>query len=194
MIARLAADRRGATFVEFTLIAPVMLLLLMGLFDLCYRSYAQSILNGAVQSAGRRATLEGNASGTSTAAIDSAVVAQVRLIARDIRWESSRKNYQTFGNIRAEPFDDSNHNSQYDVGECYSDVNGNHQWDVNPGKDGQGGANDITLYTMSMTYPRLFPLHGLMGLSTEQTISAQTLLKNQPYGAQSKSSPDTICS
>ncbi len=194
MIARLSRDRRGATFVEFALLAPVMLLLLMGLFDLCYRSYAQSILNGAVQSAGRRATLEGNASGTSTAAIDSAVVAQVRVIARNIRWESSRKSYQTFGNIRAEPFDDSNHNNQYDVGECYSDVNGNHQWDANAGKDSQGGANDITLYTMSMTYPRLFPLYGLMGLSAEQTISAQTLLKNQPYGAQSTNTPETICS
>ena len=193
MIARLAADRRGAALIEFVLIAPVMLLLLMGLFDLCYRSYAQSILNGAVQSAGRRATLEGNASGTSTAAIDSAVVAQVRVIARNVRWESSRKFYQTFGNVRAEPFDDSNHNGQYDIGECFSDVNGNRRWDANPGRDGQGGANDITLYTMSITYPRLFPLHGLMGLSADQTITAQTLLKNQPYGAQSANSPETIC-
>lgn len=190
---RLLRDRRGATLVEFAMIAPVMLLLLMGLFDLCYRSYAQSILTGAVQAAGRRATLEGNASGTSTAAIDDAVVKQVRAIARDVRWESSRKHYSAFGDVRAEPFDDTNHNNQYDVGECYSDVNANLRWDSDAGSTGQGGANDITLYSMSMTYPRLFPLYGLMGLSTEQTISAQTLLKNQPYGAQSANSPDTIC-
>ncbi len=190
---RLLRDRRGATIAEFAMIAPVMLLLLMGLFDLCYRSYAQSILTGAVQAAGRRATLEGNASGTSTAAIDETVVKQVRAIARNVRWESTRKHYSTFGDVRAEPFDDTNHNNQYDIGECYSDVNGNLRWDSDPGSTGQGGANDITLYTMSMTYPRLFPLYGLMGMPSEQTISAQTLLKNQPYGAQSANSPDTIC-
>lgn len=194
MIRRLASDRRGATVIEFTLIAPVMLLLLMGLFDLCYRSYAQSILNGAVQSAGRRATLEGNASGTSTAAIDNVVVSQVRVIAKGLHWESSRQHYQAFGEVRGEPFDDSNHNGQYDAGECYSDINGNRNWDANPSQDGQGGANDITLYKITITYPRLFPLYGLMGLPPEQTIEAQTLLKNQPYGAQSTVTAETICS
>lgn len=190
----LLGDRRGATLIEFALIAPVMLLLLMGLLDLCHHSYVQSILNGAVQTAGRRATLEGNASGTSTAAIDQAVIGQVRAVANNLTWESSRKHYASFGDVRAEPFDDSNHNNQYDIGECYSDVNGNRRWDSDAGDDGQGGANDITLYTMSVSYPRLFPLYGLMGLPNRETVSAKTLLKNQPYGAQATSTAETICS
>jgi Flp pilus assembly pilin Flp len=189
----LVHDRRGATLTEFALVAPVMLLMLMGLFDLCYQSYAQSILNGAVQAAARRATLEGNSSTTTTAALDAAVVSQVRVIARNLRWDSDRKSYASFGDIRAEPFSDTNANGRYDLGECFSDANGNGVWDSDPGVTGQGGANDVTLYTINITYPRLFPLYGLMGASPEQTITARTLLKNQPYGAQAISTPATIC-
>jgi Flp pilus assembly pilin Flp len=190
---RFLRDRRGVTLIEFALISPVMLLMLMGLFDLCYQAYAQAILNGAVQAAGRRATLEGNSSTSATASIDASVVSQVRVIANNLKWKSSRQYYSTFGNVRAEPFNDTNRNNQYDPGECFSDTNNNTVWDRDAGRTGQGGANDITLYSINIIYPRLFPLYGLMGLPAEETITARTMLKNQPYGAQSQSAPATIC-
>jgi Flp pilus assembly pilin Flp len=190
---RFAHDERGVTIVEFALVAPVMLLLLMGLFDLCYRAYAQSILTGAVQAAGRRGTLEGNASTTATATLDATVIRQMRAVANNLTWNSSRKSYRSFSRIGAEPFDDVNHNGRYDSGECYSDINNNNRWDADAGNDGQGGANDITVYTMTVTYPRLFPLTGLMGVPPTQAISASTRLKNQPYGSQAADAPETRC-
>ena len=57
-------------------------------------------------------------------------------------------------------------------------------WDADPGLSGQGGANDVTLYTMTITYPRLFPVTKALGVSSTQTITATTLLKNQPYATQ----------
>ena len=51
----------------------------------------------------------------------------------------------------------------------------------------------MTLYTMTLTYPRLFPVAGLMGWSNSATISAQTLLKNQPYASQQTVTATTIC-
>lgn len=190
---RFVRDRRGATVVEFALVAPVMLLLLMGLFDLCYRAYAQSILTGAVQAAARRGTIEGNSSTAATAVLDAAVINQVRPVANNLTWTSTRKYYRSYSNVAAEPFDDANHNGQYDIGECYSDINDNHRWDTDPGNTGQGGANDITVYTMTVTYPRLFPLTGFLGLPDTQEISASTRLKNQPYGSQSTNAPETRC-
>lgn len=190
---RFARDERGATIVEFALVAPVMLLLLMGLFDLCYRAYAQSILTGAVQAAGRRGTLEGNSSANATAALDAAVIGQMKAVANNLTWTSSRKFYRSYSNITAEPFDDANHNDRYDAGECYSDINNNLRWDADPGNSGQGGANDVTVYTMTVTYPRLFPLTGFMGLPAKQEISASTRLKNQPYGSQAADAPETRC-
>lgn len=190
---RFARDARGATLVEFALVAPVMMLLLMGLFDLCYRAYTQAVLTGAVQAAGRRGTLEGNSSNAVTAALDAAVIAQLRPIARNLEWQSDRKYYRSYSTISAEPFDDANHNNQYDPGECYTDVNNNSRWDADPGNSGQGGANDITVYTMTVTYPRLFPLTAMMGLPDKQVISASTRLKNQPYGSQASDAPETRC-
>ncbi|KQM41389.1 TadE/TadG family type IV pilus assembly protein [Sphingomonas sp. Leaf10] len=193
MIARLNRDRRGATFVEFALLAPVLLLLLMGLFDLSYRSYVQALLTGALQQAARNGTLEGNATTSAAAAIDEQVIRQVRPVAANLTWTSKRSYYRNYDGVDAEPFDDANRNNKYDPGECFTDMNGNRLWDADPGLDGQGGANDITIYTVEVTYPRLFPLTGLMGLPPDQKISATSALKNQPYDTQSTAAAERIC-
>ncbi|WP_242137051.1 TadE/TadG family type IV pilus assembly protein [Sphingomonas sp. TREG-RG-20F-R18-01] len=198
----IASDVRGAALVEFAFVAPVMLLLMMGLCDLIYQVYAKSVLNGAVQKAGRDATIQGGAQQTDT--LDARVLTGMSgLFSLPTNscattpvagsWCSSRKSYATFSTIGAEPFTDSNNDGIRQVGECYSDINGNKQWDADAGIAGQGGANDVTLYTMSVTYPRIFPIAGLIGWPTTVTITTTTLLKNQPYATQAASSPATIC-
>lgn len=180
-------DERGVTIVEFALVVPVLLLVILGLSDLCYRCYTQAILDGAVQKAGRDATIEGSAAQSST--IDAAVISQVQQIAKNATFASTRLNYDNYTSVAPEPFVDSKQNGVYDGicnhGEPYTDVNGNGRYDTDPGVAGQGGASDVTKYTMTVTYPRLFPLTGLLGWSTSQVISASTILKNQPYATQS---------
>jgi Flp pilus assembly protein TadG len=200
---RLARARRGATIVEFGLVAPVMLLLVMGLGDMLYQGYLQSILTGAVQKAGRDSGIEGGASTSS--AIDATVISIVQQIVKsptqscststsgNATWCSSRKTYDTFTEVAPEPFTDTNGNGVRDAHECFTDENGNGTWDADPGVSGQGGASDVTLYTMSITYPRLFPVAGLFGWSNRQTVSASTLLKNQPYATQTTTAATTIC-
>ena len=186
-------DDRGVTIVEFALVVPVLLLLILGLSDLCYRCYAQAILDGAVQKAGRDATIEGAAGQSST--IDAAVISQVQQIAKSATFASTRLNYDTYTSIAPEPFIDTKYSGVYDGicnhGESYTDVNGNGQYDTDPGVAGQGGASDVTKYTMVVTYPRLFPLAGMLGWSTSQVISASTILKNQPYATQTTTTPIT---
>ncbi len=181
-------EERGVAIIEFALVVPVLLLLILGLSDLCYRCYAQAILDGAVQKAGRDATIEGAASQSST--IDASVISQVQQIARNATFVSTRSNYDTYTSVAPEPFVDSGQNGVYDGicnhGESYTDVNGNGLYDTDPGITGQGGASDVTKYTMTVTYPRLFPLGGMLGWSTSQIISASTILKNQPYATQTR--------
>ena len=188
---RIRRDTRGATLIEFAIVSPVMLLLIMGLCDLCYRAYAQSILTGAVQRSARDATIEGSADSLDT--LDARVFAAVKQVSQKATWSSTRKTYRAFADVAPEPFTDSNGNNKYDMGECFSDINGNKVWDADPGKTGQGNANDVTVYTMTVNYPRLFPLQ-VAGFTPMQTISAKTILKNQPYGVQATSDPVTICS
>ncbi len=187
----LTRDTRGATIVEFAIVAPVMMMLLMGLCDLAYQIYAQSILDGAMQKAGRDAALQGG--GTKSADLDKNVQDMVKKIAANATFTVSRVNYDSFSVIKPEPFTDSNGNGVRNAGECFTDVNDNGVWDSDPGLAGQGGANDVTLYTMTVTYPRLFPVAGLLGWSSSQTISASTLLKNQPYASQSVAAAKQVC-
>lgn len=194
MIARLAkrlrGNRRGATIVEFAIVTPVMMVLLMGLFDLLYQQYAQSILTGAVQKAGRDSAIQG----ADTSVADAKVVTMMdTLIATPsqscpsttaVTWCSVRYAYDNFTEVAPEPFTDSNNDGRCDNGEPFSDVNANGTWDANPGASGEGGANAVALYTMTITYKRLFPVAGLLGMSPNATIQASTLLKNQPYATQ----------
>lgn len=187
----LLGDRRGVTLIEFGLVAPVMLLLLMGLMDLSYRLYVQSILNGAMQQAGRAASLE---SGPGVLGdIDAKVISSVREVANNLTWESSHKAFSDYSKIGPEPFIDGNSNGQRDPGECYSDTNDNNRWDADPGKTGAGGAKDSVVYKMIIRYPRVFPLAGLMGGSPEQEISSTTILKNQPFNSQNAVTPVSRC-
>lgn len=190
-LSRLRRNRRGVTVVEFAIVAPVMMILLMGICDLAYQVYAQSILNGALQKAGRDSAIQGGAE--NSAAIDAKVTAMVQKIAANATVTFSRKNYDSFSVIKPEPFTDTNNNGVRNPGECFTDVNGNGVWDADPGLSGQGGANDVAIYTATVTYPRLFPVAGLFGWPSTQTISSTTLLKNQPYASQGTTTPATVC-
>lgn len=179
---RLAADRRGATIIEFAIVAPVMVLLILGLGDLMYQIYAQSLLDGAVQKAARDSALEGGSDQAST--FDDRVLSMVKLIAPNATYASQRKSYSTFSSVKPEDFTDKNKNGVCDNGESFTDINGNKTWDLDPGIGSQGGADDVVKYTMNITYPRLFPMGKLLGWSDKVTISSSTYLKNQPYDTQ----------
>lgn len=188
----LRRDQRGVTAVEFAVVSPVMLLMLMGLSDVAYQVWARAMLNGAVQQAGRNSALETGV--TQQTAIDNLVKATVRDISPQATFTFQRRNYSDFASVnRPEDFTDSNGNGFYNSPECFSDVNGNGMWDADRGVTGQGGADDVTEYTVTATYPRLFPLAGFLGWSPNQVITAKTVLKNQPYDDQSVRTPVVIC-
>ena len=188
----LRRDARGVTAIEFAFVAPVMLLLLMGMCDLAYRSYVQAMLTGAMQKAGRDSTIQG--ASNSTAALDAKVIGWVRSVAANATYSSTRKSYSTFSQIKPETFVDANSNGTFDVAtECFTDTNGNNSWDADPGTTGQGSANDVVLYKMTVTYPRLFPLYGMMGWGANQQLTATTVLKNQPWAAQSVYTSRQVC-
>ena len=199
---RLLRDRSGVTAIEFGIVAPVFALMLMGLSDLSYQVYAKEILAGAMQKAGRDSAIQGGAQ--QAGEIDAKVIGMINRIMVDVTpscattppastYCAKRLSYATFAVVGPERFVDANANNIRDPGECYDDVNGNTQWDAEPGAAGQGGANDVTLYTMSITYPRLFPMGRLMGWSANQTISAQTLIKNQPFATQTVTTVQQRC-
>ncbi|MBN8483347.1 MAG: pilus assembly protein [Sphingomonadales bacterium] len=183
-IKRLRQDRDGVSVVEFALLAPVLLTMLMGLLDLAYNMYTAQMLQGAIQNAARQSTLEG-ASGRE-AAIDASVTSAVRAIAPNSTLTFNRESYSSFSEAgRPEDYVDQNANGTCDNGELYEDANGNGAWDTDTGTTGFGGARDAVVYSVSVTYERPFPVFALIpGQTSTYTLNTSTILRNQPFGAQ----------
>lgn len=191
MIRRLNRNMRGATAVEFALIMPVLLMLVLGSFELGLAQYLRSVLEGAMQQAGRNSSLQSGAASQSQ--IDAYVRAQVQSVFPGATVEFVRSNYSTFSDVSApEDFTDSNANGHYDSGECFVDVNDNRRWDADRAKSGLGGANDVVLYTATVTYSSTLPVAGL-GLSPVQRLTSSTTLRNQPFSSQTSRTAVQIC-
>lgn len=183
----LKRDDAGAALVEFALVAPVLLLLIMGMMDVGHRIYATAILQGSVQKAARDASLDDGSANAAT--IDNRVkelmlpVLQPEPISN---FDFQRRNYSNFSDVsRPEDFTDTNNDGECNNGEPYDDANGNGIWDADRGAAGQGNAKDAVLYTVRVAYPRLFPMAKLIGLPEDEVIEASTVLRNQPFGEQS---------
>lgn len=179
---------RGATVIEFALLAPVLAVLLMGAFDLSHTLYVQSALQGVVQKTARDSALEGGTDAEVMAALDKKVRDQILQLAPSGDVVITRRFYRDYATAaakKAETFTDTNGNGTCDAGEPYEDANLNSSWDLDGGDAGQGGAKDATVYTATVTYPKLFPFWKMVGGSERATTQATTVLRNQPYGDQS---------
>jgi hypothetical protein len=190
---RLWGETKGATLVEFGFVGPVLIVLIMGIFDMAHTQYTNALINGALQKAGRDLTLE--TAGMQQAAIDELVRQQVLNVAPKTATVTFEKlSHLDFRDIgESEEFDDINNDGICNNGELFVDANGNGQWDANRGRQGIGGARDAVVYTAVVTYPRLFPMYGLVGMPDTVTLRASTVLRNQPFDSQDRSMQTGNC-
>lgn len=183
---RLCRDEAGATLTEFGFVAPILCVLLMGIFDMAHTQYTSALINGALQKAGRDLTLQ--SAPLSEAAIDQRVTDQIRSVTPSTATITLEKlSHFDFSDIgEAEIFTDDNGDGVCNDGEPFEDANSNGQWDPNRGEASIGGARDAVLYTARVQYKRLFPMAGLAGLSDNVNLSASTVLRNQPFDQQDR--------
>ncbi len=191
---RIRRDENGATLTEFGFVAPVLILMVMGIFDMAHSQYTSALVNGAMQKSGRDLTLE--SAGSRQDDIDQAVIDQVQNVVPDSATVTLEKlSHFDFSDIgEAEEWtDEGTLDGICNNNEVYVDANGNGQWDSNRGTSGIGGARDAVLYTAVVTYPRLFPMAGLAGLPENVEVRASTVLRNQPFDEQDRSTETGNC-
>jgi Flp pilus assembly pilin Flp len=200
---RLKHCEDGTTLVEFGLIAPALIVMLMGSFDAGHGMYVRAVLNGALQEAGRASSLEGAYRTSNTQSIDAKVEEIVREVAPGAEVKPVRRYYKTFSEAaaaEAEEWTDNDPdgagpllpNGICDDNESYLDENSNDTWDADGGSEGTGDSKDVVILTVTIKYQRLFPVHRLLGLSDEVTVISDTILANQPYGAQQQYQTPTV--
>ncbi len=188
----LARDEAGTTILEFGLIAPTLILLLMGTLDFAHTLYMQAVLQGTVQKAARDGTLQTSAGSSDEVryAIDTHVRKQLHLLNNSGDIQISRRFYRSFTDAAAqaaEPFVDTDGDGLCNHGEKFDDRNSNGVRDTD-GADSvdRASARDNVVYTVTISYPRMFPLDKLLGGNGTTSLTAKTVLANQPFGVQQK--------
>ncbi|WP_073973588.1 TadE/TadG family type IV pilus assembly protein [Erythrobacter donghaensis] len=189
VLRQLRRNREGVTLVEFAIVGPVLILMLMGLFDIAHTQYTSAVLHGAMQKAARDYTLESAAVSANT--IDTRVQDQIRTVMPNgATITFTRSAFDDFKDVNEpEPYTDMDNNGRCNNGEPYEDANNNSIWDVYRGQSGIGTARDVMLFTTNVSYPRLFPMFGMIGLPANVTLSASTVLRRQPFDQGSNINP-----
>jgi Flp pilus assembly protein TadG len=95
MIRRLIRDETGGPMMEFALIAPTFLILVLGAANVSQMVYGKTLLNGAVEGAARNSAL----SGASTDTQDANVKAIVGPVLPGATYAITRKRYYDFTDI-----------------------------------------------------------------------------------------------
>lgn len=196
----LLGDRNGITLVEFALVAPVLIVMVMGVFDIAHTQYTSALLHGAMQKAGRDLTLEN--AGSQKGNVEARVRERVSiLMPAGAEIEFVPLSHYDFADIGEpeeilgdDPFGAPGHGvCEASKNERYIDANENGRWDSDRGKEGVGGARDAVLYTAIVEYPRMFPMYGLIGLPKNVRLEASTVLRNQPFDKQDDTKTERKC-
>ena len=177
-------NEEGATAVEFALVAPVLLLIMMGIIDVGMMMFAQGLLENSAFTAartGKTGYTEQNKTREETMIETLHSRAGILLDTAEIVITSV--SYSEFDDIgESEPFIDANGNGSRDNGENYTDVNGNGNYDEDIGTSGQGAASEVVVYTVSYPWrlytPMMKPLLGENGIVN---LSSRIVVQNEPY-------------
>ncbi len=180
---------RGTAAIEFAIIAPVFILILLAVLQFAIIGWAKSTLETALRDAARFAIT--GAKGTE-ATREASIIAGI-----DQRMSSFRRQYgqpiivttkvyPTFEDI-AQPETivmDANSNGVCDTNDQYIDFNLNNTYDLDMSKTGYGGPSDVVIYSATFPLEAMLPLNtGIFNLGQVFNLKAIAAVQNEPYGA-----------
>lgn len=181
---RLCHDRSGAALVEFAILAPVLVSLVIGLLEFSLFFVAKMTIESAVGEAARLG-ITGRLAGAETReeAIRVTLDARAGTLLDVAQLQLETLVYPDFSSIgQPEPWVDDNGNGRFDAGERYSDLNGNGQWDEDMGVPGAGGPNSIVLYRATYRWRFFTPLiRAFFPPDGSVDIVATTAVRNEPF-------------
>lgn len=182
LLRELRQSNSGTSFVEFAIVAPVLVLMIIGIMEIAMIMFVSSLVEGGVREAARFGLTGSTPPGQSR---EEFVVQRIQEITMGlVQVDDTNVTvsvYPSFGDIgQPEPFTDQNGNDSYDEGEPYTDINGNNDWDDDMGQAGAGGPGEIVLYKIDYEWNLL---SGLLVESFGSSIAMSTSMavRNEPY-------------
>ena len=179
--ARRLKQEKGASTIEFALVATVFLTFVMGIIEFSIVLFTGALLEQAVLEVSRFGITGADEEGKSREELIIEIVQEKTLgfiKIEDVEIET--KIYPTFDDVgKPEPFTDTNENGAYDPGEPFEDVNNSGTWEPDMGSAGLGESDDIVLYNLTYTAGSLSGfLDPLIG---DITHSSTVAVKNEPF-------------
>ena len=176
---------RGAMALEYVLATPLFLSITATVFEFSYDAYLRTQIEGIISQGARDITLESASSADARAELDAQIGDEIRQLAPQAVVNFQLESFRSYARARdpAEPFIDANNNGRCDHGESYEDTNGDGSYSLNSAINGLGGADDVAVYTITVSYQRLLGAFGIMGLQPQGQLSATRMFRIQPYSA-----------
>jgi len=182
---RLLACREGATALEFAFALPVLLLLILGMFEVAMLMFISTSVEGGLREAARFGITDQVAD---EAERETAIRNIIERHALDFPGFSIASMtfsiYDSFNDVgQPEPWVDAEPlNGVYDAGEGYTDLNGDGSWSEDRGVAGVGQSGDVVRYRIVYDWELLTPyLAYLFGEDGVLHMSASITVRNEPY-------------
>jgi hypothetical protein len=198
-------DCRGVSAIEFALVGPVVLLMIVGVLEAGFLWSGATALEAGGRAAARYgltgAVREGE---TRTEVVRRLVTEHVCPRALDARrkacfWAEDGPRfddehgdatplfleltaYSDPRNLgRPEPFSDLDGDGARDAGEAFDDLNGNGVWDADTGVAGPGGAADVVVYDIAIHQGVTNPLIRAVVGSGTLRHETRIVIRNEPF-------------
>jgi hypothetical protein len=183
-VSKIRRNKDGSAAIEFSFTAPLLILTIVAIMEFSMILFLNASLEGSLRDAARFGSTGFTPVGVNREdviiqKIQSATLGLVPIDADHV----TALAYTDFSEVgQPEPWiDDNPANGSYDVGEAYTDVNGNGQWDADMGIPGLGGPCSVVVYRVHTEWQLLL---GLLASTIGNPISldASTAVRNEPYG------------
>ncbi len=185
MLSRLMRATRGATAVEYALLAPVLMLLLVGIIEYNAMMYAATVLEGATAIASRQGKTGYVQSGMSQQDYIYGIIQnRVTGILTPGQLSIASKSYANLAVVGkpepciSPPLTPCNGTP----GVNFVDVNHNGMWDADQGTTGLGASGDIVVYTVTYPWKIMTPIMlDFLGTNGTFTLTSSSIVRNEPY-------------
>lgn len=178
-------DRRGTSALEFALVVPIVIFMIVGTMEFAMIGFRTTILEGGLREAARFGTT--GASMTGTANREEAIIKIVNDHANGLFTVTSSDLttlvYPDFSQIgQSEPYTDTDASGAWEDPEPYTDANCNGQFDEDMGLSGAGGGSEVVLYTVDLEIGTITGLiDHLIAENGKFPLTATIAIRNEPF-------------
>jgi hypothetical protein len=177
--------RRGASLVEFALVFPLLIVFVVALLEIGMMMFIQSAMEGGLREASRFGITNQAVAGETRVESILRILEEHTLGFVDFDAATVEiMTYDSFNDVgQPEPFtDQAPLNGVYDLGEPFTDLNGNAQWDADRGTAGVGASGEVVSYTVEYNWvPMTGLISAFVGDGSGIPMEASTAVRNEPF-------------